>query len=48
MLEFDACIGGCEVPICLGVSGISVLLPGGDFVDERLFVGDATIEALAR
>jgi hypothetical protein len=37
-----------EVPICHGVSGVSVVLPGRDFVDERLFVGDAAIEALAR
>ena len=29
----------------LGVIGISVVLPGGDFVDEGLFVGDAAVEA---
>ena len=46
MLEFDACVGCCEVPIGLGVVGISVVLPSGDFVDEVLFVGDAAIEAL--
>ena len=26
--------------------GIAVLLPGGDFLDEGLFVGDAAIETL--
>jgi len=47
MLEFDACVRGCEVPVGLGASGISVVLPGGDFVGEGLFVGDAAVEALA-
>ena len=32
MLEFDACGGGCEVPICLGVIFIAVVFPGGDLV----------------
>ena len=48
MLEFDTCIGGCEVPVGLGVVGIAVVLPGGDFVDEGLFVGNAAVEALGR
>jgi hypothetical protein len=48
MLEFDACRGGCEVPVGLGVVGVTVLLPGGDFLDESLFVGDAAVEALGR
>ena len=48
MLEFDASVWGREVPIGLGVIGIAVLLPGGDFLDEDLFVGDAAIEALGR
>ena len=48
MFEFDACVGCCEVPIGLGVVGISVVLPGGDFVDQGLFVGDAAVEALGR
>ena len=48
MLEFDTC-GGCgEVPVGLGVVGIAVVLPGGDFVDEGLFVRDAAVEALGR
>ena len=48
MLEFDACVGGGEVPVCLGVVGIAGMLPGGDFVDESLFVWDAAVEALGR
>jgi hypothetical protein len=27
---------------------ISVVLPGGDLIDERLFVGNAAVEALGR
>jgi len=48
VLEFDASVWGCEVPISLGVIGIAVVLPGGDFLDEGLFVGDAAVEALGR
>jgi hypothetical protein len=48
MLEFDARVGGSEVPIGLGVVGIAVVLPGGDFVNDGLFVGDAAVEALGR
>jgi hypothetical protein len=48
VLEFDACIGGCEVPISRGVICISVLFPGGDFVDEGLLIGYAAVEALGR
>ena len=48
MLEFDACVWSCEVPVGLGVVGISILLPGSDFVDEGLSVGDAAVEALGR
>jgi hypothetical protein len=36
----------CELPVGLGVVGIAVVLPGDDFVDEDLFVGNAAIEAL--
>jgi hypothetical protein len=46
MLEFDACVGGGEVPVCLDVLGIAVVLLGSDFVDEDLFVWDAAVEAL--
>ena len=45
MLEFDASIFGGEVPVC-GVISIALLLPGGDFVAEGLFVGNAAVEAL--
>jgi hypothetical protein len=48
MLEFDACIGRREVPIGLGVIGIAVVLPSGNFVDEGLVVGYAAVEALGR
>ena len=34
------------MPVRLGVTDIAVVLPGGDFVDERLFVGNAAVEAL--
>src|SRR5437763_13355232 len=45
MLKFDASIFGGELPVGLGVVGIAVVLPGGDFVDEGLFVGNTAIEA---
>jgi hypothetical protein len=48
MLEFDACVGGCDVPVSLGVEGVTVVLPDGDFLDESLFVGDAAVETLGR
>ena len=48
MLEFNTSIGGCEVQVCGGVVGIAVVLPSGDFLDEGLFVGNPTIEALGR
>jgi hypothetical protein len=41
MLKFDASIFGGELPVGLGVVGIAVVLPGGNFVDEDLFVGNA-------
>ena len=47
MLKFDAGIFRGELPIGLGVVGIAVVLPGGDFVDEGLLVGDAAVEALS-
>ena len=48
MLEFDACVRRCEVPVGRGVIGVAIVLPCGDFVDERLFVGNAPVEALGR
>ena len=46
MLKFDASIFGGELPVGLGVVGIALMFPGGDFVDEGMFVGNATIKAL--
>lgn len=46
-LQLDACIGRSELPVCLGVVLVAVVLPGGDFLDEHLLVGDPSIEALA-
>jgi hypothetical protein len=43
MLKFDTSAFGGEVPVRLGVTDIAVVLPGGDFVDERLFVGNAAV-----
>jgi hypothetical protein len=48
VLEFGASIGGCELPVGLGVICISVLLPCGDFLNEALFVGNPAVEALGR
>ncbi len=48
MLKFDASIFSGELPVGLCVVGIAVVLPGGDFVDEGLFIGNAAIEALGR
>ena len=36
------------MPIRLGVVFVAVVLPGGDFLDQSVFVGDTSIEALAR
>src|SRR5437764_15429863 len=36
MLKFDASIFGGELPVGLGVVGVAVVLPGGDFLDEDL------------
>ena len=48
VLEFGTGVFGCEVPIGLGVMAIALVLPGGDFLDECLLLGDAAIEALRR
>ena len=46
MLEFSAGIFRGEVPVGFGVMGIAVVLPGGDFLDEGVLVGNAAVEAL--
>ena len=46
MLEFDAGVCGCKVPVGLGMLGVAVAFPGGDFVNQRLLVGNAAVEAL--
>ena len=45
MFEFDPRVRCCEVSICLGMIGTGIVFPGGDFVDEGLFVRDAAVEA---
>jgi hypothetical protein len=47
VLKFDTSSFGCELPVCLGVMRVAVVLPGGDFVDEGLFVGDRAIKTLS-
>src|SRR5438477_52707 len=47
MLKFDASIFGGELPVGLGVVGVAVVLPGGDFLNEDLFVGNAAIDSAA-
>ena len=46
MLEFDAGVCGCKVPVGPGMLGVAVRFPGGDFVNQRRFVGNAAVEAL--
>ena len=47
MLKFEAMIFGGELPIGLGVIGIAVVLPRGDF-GHKLFRGcDTPVQALA-
>ena len=36
------------MPIGPGVVGIAVVLPSGDFLNEGLFIGNPTVEALGR
>src|SRR5664280_401915 len=48
MLESDTGIRCGELPIGLGMVGVSIVLPSCDFVDEGLFIWDAAIEALRR
>ena len=47
-LQLNACVGGGELPIGLGVVVVAASLPGGDFLDQGLLVRDAPIETLRR
>jgi len=47
-LQFDAGVGGFELPVGLGVVLVAVVLPCVDFVGEDLLVGDAAIQTLRR
>jgi hypothetical protein len=47
-LQFNAGVGGSELPVGFGVVLVAIALPGGDFLDQGLLVGDAPIEALRR
>jgi hypothetical protein len=45
--EFDAGVGGGELPVDLAVVGVDGVLPGGEFGVEGVDVGDAPVEALS-
>jgi hypothetical protein len=45
--EFDAAVGGRELPVDLALLGVGRLLPGGEFGVEGVDVGDAPVEALS-
>jgi hypothetical protein len=47
-LQFDASIGGGELPVGFGVMGVASALPCSDFRNEGVFAGDASIETLNR
>ena len=47
MAEFDAGVGGGELPLDLALVGVGGVLPGGEFGVEGVDVGDTAIEALA-
>ena len=46
MFELNASVLGGVVPIRFGIVDVAVVLPGGDFVDEGVLVGNTAIEAL--
>jgi hypothetical protein len=48
MLEFNAGIVCCELPIGFGVVFVAVFFPSRDFFDEGLPVGNAAVEALGQ
>ena len=46
MLEFNPSIGCGELPVGIGVVGISIILPGCDFVDEGLFIRESAFNKI--
>ena len=48
MFELDAVVCRGELPIGFDMFFVTAVLPGGDFLDEGLLVGDTSIETLAR
>ena len=47
-LQLNAGVGCGELPVRFGVVLVAAVLPGGDFSDEGLLVGNAPVEALRR
>jgi hypothetical protein len=45
--EFDAGVGGGELPVDLALLGVGGQLPGGEFGVEGVDVGDTPVEALS-
>jgi hypothetical protein len=45
--EFEAGVGGGELPVDLALISVGGVLPGGEFGVEGVDVGDAAVEALA-
>ena len=48
MLEFNAGVVCCELPIGVGVVFVAVFFPSRDFFDEGFPVGNAAVEALGQ
>ena len=46
MAEFDAGVGGGELPVDLALVGVGGVLPGGEFGVEGVEVVDPAVEAL--
>ena len=46
MLEVNAGIVCCELPIGFGVAFVAVFFPSRDFLDQGFLVGYAAVEAL--
>src|SRR5450759_3920991 len=46
--QLNAGVRCCELPVCLGVMLVAIVLPSGDFSGESLFVWNAAIQTLGR